>query len=134
MRGGEGVHHVVTIHVTGARSVGAARQVARSIANSPLVKTAIAGGDPNWGRFLSAAGNAGVPLQPNKLALWLGSVKVAAGGMAATGRNLEARAAAAMQRPEYSVRLDLGAGRAEARYRACDLSHEYVTINADYRT
>jgi len=134
MRGGEGVHHVVTVHVGGAKSVAAATAAARAIANSPLVKTAIAGGDPNWGRFLSAAGNAGIRLRPERVDIWLDRVPIVRGGQAAPGPDLEARAARVMQRPEYTLRLDLGAGTAQARYLACDLSHEYVSINADYRT
>ncbi len=134
MRGGEGVHHVVTVRVTGARSKDAARQVARSIANSPLAKTAIAGADPNWGRFLSAAGNAGVPLRPDRLALWLGKVQLVRDGVGIVTEAVERRAAAVMQKPEYTLTLDLGAGSGSAQYLACDLSHEYVTINADYRT
>jgi glutamate N-acetyltransferase/amino-acid N-acetyltransferase len=135
MREGEGVHHVVRVEVTGARSVAAARQVARAIALSPLVKTAIAGGDPNWGRIAAAAGNAGVPLRPGRLALAIGDVPILEAGVAtADWPSREADAAAVMQRSEYTIRLDLGAGDAAAHYLACDLSHEYVTINADYRT
>jgi len=122
------------VSVTGARSRDAAARVARTIANSPLVKTAIAGGDPNWGRVLCAAGNAGVPLDPRRLALWVDRVQIVAGGTARSGAGIEARAAKVMARPSYTLRVDLGAGRAAARYLACDLSHEYVTINADYRT
>lgn len=133
MGDGEGVHHVVTVNVTGARNVKAARAVARAIAISPLVKTAIAGGDPNWGRILAAAGNAGVPLRPDRMDLLIGGVKVAEDGMAIP-RNVEARAAAVMKRPRYELTLDLGMGRARAHYLACDLSHDYVSINADYRS
>lgn len=134
MRGGEGVHHVVTVHVGGAKSTAAATSAARSIANSPLVKTAIAGQDPNWGRFLSAAGNAGIGLRPERVDIWLDNVRIVRDGQAAPGRAVEARAARVMRRPEYTIRLDLSAGAAEGRYLACDLSHEYVSINADYRT
>jgi glutamate N-acetyltransferase / amino-acid N-acetyltransferase len=134
MRGGEGVHHVVAIEVRGARSSRAARQVAASIARSPLVKTAIAGADPNWGRILAAAGNAGVPLDPDRLELDLDEVPVVRGGIAVAVADREARARAVMQRPEYTIALELGQGQGRARHLACDLSHEYVTINADYRT
>jgi glutamate N-acetyltransferase/amino-acid N-acetyltransferase len=133
MGDGEGVHHVVTVNVTGARSVKAARAVARAIAISPLVKTAIAGRDPNWGRILAAAGNAGVPVRPDRMDLLIGGVKVAEDGMAIP-RDVEARAAAVMKRERYELTLDLGMGRARAHYLACDLSHEYVSINADYRS
>jgi len=134
MRDGEGVHHVVTIRVRGARSVNAARKVAREIANSSLVKTAIAGCDPNWGRILAAAGNAGVAMSPAKLSLRLDNVVIAEAGVGLGGAKLEKRAAAVMRKPSYEVVLDLNAGSAEAAFLACDLSHEYVTINADYRT
>jgi glutamate N-acetyltransferase/amino-acid N-acetyltransferase len=133
VRDGEGVHHVVTIEVRGASSDRAATAVARRIATSPLVKTAIAGGDPNWGRILCAAGNAGVPLRPDRIAVWLDDVAICAAGAVAPGFD-EARAAAVMKRPEYTIAVDLGAGHAAARYLACDLSHEYVSINADYRS
>jgi glutamate N-acetyltransferase/amino-acid N-acetyltransferase len=130
---GEGVHHVVTIDVRGARTERDARLVARRIAISPLVKTAIAGGDPNWGRILCAAGNAGVALKPDRLALAFGDVPVAKRGTAIAGWDAAA-ATRVMVAPAYTLTLDLGLGRAAARYLACDLSHDYVTINADYTT
>ncbi len=133
MRDGEGVHHVVTIDVRGAASERAAQAVARRIATSPLVKTAIAGGDPNWGRVLCAAGNAGVPLATDRLGLRVGDVEVVRTGALAPGYD-EVRAAAVMREPAYTITIDLGAGRAAARFLACDLSHEYVSINADYRS
>jgi glutamate N-acetyltransferase/amino-acid N-acetyltransferase len=134
MRGGEGVHHVVTVEVRGARSERVARAVAERIARSPLVKTAIAGADPNWGRILAAAGNAGVALDPSRLRLDLDEVALVRGGVAVDEPERESRARAVMQRPEYTIAVDLGQGRAAARHLACDLSHDYVTINADYRT
>lgn len=133
MRDGEGVHHVVTVDVRGARSERAAAAVARRIATSPLVKTAIAGGDPNWGRILCAVGNAGVDLDPDRLGLRIGPVEVVRRGAVAAGYD-EAKAAAVMQTPAYTITVDLGAGRARAHMLACDLSHEYVSINADYRS
>ncbi|MBP6628288.1 MAG: bifunctional glutamate N-acetyltransferase/amino-acid acetyltransferase ArgJ [Kofleriaceae bacterium] len=133
MTDGEGVHHVVTVEVTGAPSAAAAHKVAHRIATSPLVKTAIAGGDPNWGRVLCAVGNAGVAVRPERLALWLDAVEVARAGRAAPGFD-EAAAAAVMAQPSYRLRVDLGLGRASTRFLACDLSHRYVEINADYRT
>jgi len=123
MRDGEGVHHVVNVRVRGARSTDAARKVAREIANSSLVKTAIAGQGPNWGRILAAAGNAGVPLDPEKLSLRLNDVLIAEHGVGVADDDAtETRAAAVMAEPSYDVIVDLGA------------SHEYVTINANYRT
>ncbi len=134
MRDGEGVHHVVTIDVRGAGSDAFGLIVARRIATSPLVKTAIAGGDPNWGRILCAAGNAGVPLDPSRLGLRIGAVEVVRRGAVAPGYD-EARAAAVMREPAYTITLDLGGDRRfGARFLACDLSHEYVSINADYRS
>jgi glutamate N-acetyltransferase / amino-acid N-acetyltransferase len=133
MADGEGVHHVVTIQVRGAASPRAAAAVARRVATSPLVKTAIAGGDPNWGRIVCAAGNAGVALRPDRIAVWLDDVPICAGGAIAPDHD-EARAAAVMRRRSYAIVVDLGMGDAAARVRACDLSHDYVSINADYRS
>lgn len=130
---GEGVHHVVTIEVRGARSPGDAQRVARRIAISPLVKTAISGGDPNWGRILCAVGNAGVNLKPDRIGLAIGGVPVVRRGAAIDGW-APADVVAVMRRPAYTMTIDLGLGRAAARYLACDLSHDYVTINADYTT
>ena len=130
---GEGVHHVVTIDVRGARSLRDAQLVARRIAISPLVKTAISGGDPNWGRILCAVGNAGVDLKPDRIALAIGGVPVVRRGAAANGWD-PAAVVAVMKQPAYTMTIDLGLGRATARHLACDLSHDYVTINADYTT
>jgi glutamate N-acetyltransferase/amino-acid N-acetyltransferase len=133
MRDGEGVHHVVTVDVRGAASTRAAEAVARRVATSPLVKTAIAGGDPNWGRVLCAVGNAGTAFAPDRLGLRFGDVEVVRRGALAPGYD-EAAAAAVMQQPAYTITIDLGGGKARARFLACDLSHEYVSINADYRS
>jgi glutamate N-acetyltransferase/amino-acid N-acetyltransferase len=130
---GEGVHHVVTIDVRGARTGRDAQAVARRIAISPLVKTAISGRDPNWGRILCAVGNAGIELQPDRIALAIGGVPVVRRGAAVDGWD-PAAVVAVMDRPAYTMTIDLGLGRATARYLACDLSHDYVTINADYTT
>jgi glutamate N-acetyltransferase/amino-acid N-acetyltransferase len=130
---GEGVHHVVTIDVRGARSRRDAQAVARRIAISPLVKTAISGGDPNWGRILCAVGNAGIELRPDRIALAIGDVPVVRRGAAIDGGDTAA-VVAVMKRSAYTMTIDLGLGRAAARYLACDLSHDYVTINADYTT
>jgi glutamate N-acetyltransferase/amino-acid N-acetyltransferase len=135
IRDGEGVHHVVRVEVTGARDSGEARRIARTIALSPLVKTAIAGCDPNWGRFVAAAGNAGVALEADRIGLRIDDVDVVRGGVVVPDwADAEARAAEVMKRSEYTLRLDLGLGGAAAHYLACDLSHDYVRINADYRT
>jgi len=130
---GEGVHHVVTIDVRGARSSRDAQAVARRIAISPLVKTAIAGCDPNWGRILCAVGNAGAELRADRIALAIGGVPVVRAGAAVASWS-PAAVAAVMKAPAYTMTIDLGLGRATARHLACDLSHDYVTINADYTT
>jgi glutamate N-acetyltransferase/amino-acid N-acetyltransferase len=129
---GEGVHHVVTVEVRGAGTAAAAAAVARRVATSPLVKTAIAGGDPNWGRILCAVGNAGIALRPEALAVSIGPVPVVKRGIAAA-TDLAA-AARVMRSPEYTITIDVGTGAGTARHLACDLSHEYVSINADYTT
>jgi len=133
MADGEGVHHVVTVRVRGASSDRAARAIALRVATSPLVKTAIAGGDPNWGRILCAVGNAGVPLRPDRIDLWFDDHQLVAAGRVAPGHD-ESKAAAIMKQHTYSMTVDLHGGRSEGRYLACDLSHEYVSINADYRS
>ena len=111
----------------------AAQAVARRVATSPLVKTAIAGGDPNWGRLLCAVGNAGVALRADKLGLRIGDVEVVRRGELVPGYR-EAAAAKVMKAASYTIAIDLGGGRHDAHYLACDLSHEYVSINADYRS
>jgi glutamate N-acetyltransferase / amino-acid N-acetyltransferase len=133
MTDGEGVHHVVTIDVRGAASVAAATRIAQRVAISPLVKTAIAGADPNWGRLLCAVGNAGVAVNPDAIALAIGKVPTVSRGAVRKGWD-EAAARAAMQQPSYAITIDLGMGDHSARYLACDLSHEYVNINASYRS
>jgi glutamate N-acetyltransferase/amino-acid N-acetyltransferase len=129
---GEGARRILEVEVAGARSDNAADRIARSIANSPLVKTALAGGDPNWGRILSAAGAAGVPLLPGEVSLSIGGVPVVRRGCG-TGRN-----GAVLRRlftaPRVSVRLDIGPGRGRAVLWTCDLTRRYVDINAHYTT
>jgi glutamate N-acetyltransferase/amino-acid N-acetyltransferase len=140
VRDGEGATRFLEIRVTGAPTATAAREVGRAVARSALVKTAVHGGDPNWGRVLAAAGAAGVPLAPDRLSLdaagaaegeepatWL---RLAAGGRTA-GPDL-ALARAAFTAPMLFLRLDLGIGSGEATVWTCDLSAEYVRVNADY--
>ena len=134
MKDGEGVHHVVRVEVENAANEKAATQVARTIANSPLVKTAIAGSDPNWGRILAAAGRAGIPLNPQEMDLWVGNVQLAKAGGGIMTEKSEKKAISVMNQPEYTLRLSLNAGDAKAHFLTCDLSKEYVEINADYRT
>ncbi len=129
---GEGATKFVTVTVSGARAVADARTIARTIARSPLVKTAVHGGDPNWGRVLAAAGVAGVNLDPSRLALHFGALQLVADG--APIAYAEAEAAAQIVGPDVVITLDLGLGSAVGHAWTCDLSAEYVSINADYRT
>lgn len=130
---GEGAERLVEIVVRGAPSERAATDVARTIATSQLVKTAIHGCDPNWGRILAAAGRAGVKFDPLRALVAIGDAVVYERGDVATPP-IEQRAAAVMKREKYRILVRLGAGRDEATYWTCDLGHEYVRINADYRT
>jgi glutamate N-acetyltransferase/amino-acid N-acetyltransferase len=130
---GEGVGHVVTLHVSGARTEAEARQVAKAIAHSPLCKTAWSSGDPNWGRLLAAAGYSGVAFDPALVNISIGGVPVFELGLRSTSFD-EAAAHTAMMAREYTIRLDLGVGKAECRFLTCDLTEEYVRINADYST
>lgn len=131
---GEGAAKLVEIHVAGATSEAAARAVGRAIARSALVKTAIYGADPNWGRVLAAAGAAGVPLSVERLSLEVsgagGAVTLARGG--ATAHPDPERARAIFQEKTIRLRLDLGMGRAEAIVWTCDLTPDYIRINASY--
>jgi glutamate N-acetyltransferase/amino-acid N-acetyltransferase len=134
VRDGEGATKFVTIKVEQGASVAECRAVAYAIAHSPLVKTAFFASDPNLGRILAAVGNAGVPdLVVETVVVWLDDVCVASAGARdpdysdADGRRI-------MAQPEFTVRVELGRGSAEARIWTCDLSHDYVSINAEYRT
>jgi glutamate N-acetyltransferase/amino-acid N-acetyltransferase len=130
---GEGVTHVVTLKITGAEGDSDAQQIARSIANSPLCKTAWSSADPNWGRLLAAAGKAGVKFDPARVTVTIGGLPVFAHGVRDTAYD-EAVTHAAMQAREYAIAIDLGRGHGQARFVTCDLTHEYVSINADYST
>ena len=130
---GEGATHVITLQVTGAETEMDARQVAETIATSPLCKTAWSSADPNWGRLLAAAGRSGVALDPERLRIDIGDQPVFAMGVRAPGYD-EAAAHRVMLDREYTITLDLGLGNASFRYVTCDLTAEYVRINADYST
>jgi len=130
---GEGVTHVVTLDVRGAASRTDAAAVARTIANSPLCKTAWSSGDPNWGRLLAAAGRSGAAFEPERARIWIGDEAVFEYGVRAANFD-EAAAHAAMMQPEYTITIDLGAGEGTCRFLTCDLTVEYVHINADYST
>ena len=132
-RDGEGARKFVTIDVAGAPSDAGAVTMARAIANSPLVKTAIAGSDPNWGRILSAAGNAGVAFDPLKTDVHMQGVLVCRGGLAAPFS--EAGLKAKLDAPECEIRVTVrGKGKGSARFWTCDLTEGYIEINASYRT
>ncbi|HHT9117639.1 MAG TPA: bifunctional glutamate N-acetyltransferase/amino-acid acetyltransferase ArgJ [Candidatus Hypogeohydataceae bacterium YC38] len=132
VRDGEGATKFVRIEVSGARKAEAARHVASAIANSPLVKTAINGEDPNWGRIVSAAGAAGIPLDEKRLKLYIGHVLVFEGGTASSFPMEELLKE--MKKEEIDIRLHLGLGTQRAEFWTCDLSQEYVTVNARYHT
>jgi glutamate N-acetyltransferase/amino-acid N-acetyltransferase len=132
-RDGEGATRLVTVTVEGARTPAEAERGARRIANSPLVKTAIYGGDPNWGRILQTLGAGRVALRLDLTVVRLGGVVVFRRG-ASAGPAARKRAAARHSNPEIEIHVELGAGRARAQLFTCDLTPEYVHINADYTT
>lgn len=129
---GEGVQHRVELTVEGAFSSSAADKIARTIAHSMLVKTAWAGADPNWGRILAAVGRSGVRVDPNNVDIYIGDQQVCRGGVAT--RFDESAAHEYMSQPKYAIRVKVGGGRGMARILSCDLTAEYVHINADYST
>ena len=132
-RDGEGARKLVEIVVEGAVSKASARRIAMSIANSPLVKTAIAGEDANWGRVVMAVGKAGEPADRDRLSIWFGGVRVAHKGTRDPNYD-EATVSAAMKKPEISLRVALGMGKGRDRVLTCDLTKEYIAINGDYRS
>jgi glutamate N-acetyltransferase/amino-acid N-acetyltransferase len=132
-RDGEGATKLVTVRVEGAASAADAERAARRIANSTLVKTAIFGGDANWGRILQTVGAAKVRLTLDRAEVRLGGVTVFRAG-ASAGPAARRRAARKLQAPEVEVAIDLGAGRAAAQVWTCDLGYDYVKINAEYTT
>ena len=133
VKDGEGATKFVTVEVTGASSESDARKVAMSIANSPLVKTAIAGEDPNWGRIVMAVGKSGAAADRDRLSIWFGPHLVAENGWVAASYTEEA-GASYMQQAELHIRTDLGVGTAHTTVWTCDLTHRYIEINADYRS
>ena len=133
VRDGEGAQKFVTIRVSGAESRVAARRIGLSIGNSPLVKTAIAGADANWGRIVMAVGKAGERADRDRLAIRIGGVEVTRAGMAVPGYD-EAPVAAHMQGRDIEIEVDVGVGAGAATVWTCDLTHGYVDINADYRS
>ncbi|OLP48429.1 bifunctional glutamate N-acetyltransferase/amino-acid acetyltransferase ArgJ [Allorhizobium taibaishanense] len=133
VRDGEGARKMVEVTVKGAESDAAAKVIALSIANSPLVKTAVAGEDANWGRVVMAVGKAGEMADRDRLAIWFGDVRVAVNGERDPAYS-EAAATAVMQREDIPVTVDLGLGSGTATVWTCDLTKEYVAINGDYRS
>jgi len=132
VRDGEGAEHLVRLRIAGAKSVGEARTVARSIANSPLVKTAWAGCDPNWGRILSSIGKSGIAVDPSKINIFIGPHQVCRHGMAHPFD--EKIVHEFMKQREYEIKAELGRGKSSLEFLTCDLTVEYVHINADYST
>ena len=130
---GEGATKLVEIAVEGARTAPEAEKVARTVANSPLVKTAIFGHDANWGRILCAAGYSGVPIDPDRVDIFFDRVKIVSHGMG-TGLTLEKKATAVMKKREYAIRIHLHQGKEKASIWTSDFSFDYVKINASYRT
>ncbi|MFN4009780.1 MAG: bifunctional glutamate N-acetyltransferase/amino-acid acetyltransferase ArgJ [Pannonibacter sp.] len=133
VRDGEGARKFVEVRVEGATSDVSAKRIALSIANSPLVKTAIAGEDANWGRVVMAVGKAGEPADRDRLAIWFGDVRVAVEGERDPGYS-EAAASAAMKQQDIVIRVNLGLGEGTSRVWTCDLTKAYVEINGDYRS
>lgn len=130
---GEGVTHVVELQIEGAPNDADARTVAKTIAHSPLVKTAWAGMDPNWGRLMAAIGYSGVAIEPERIQIWFGPHEICRNG----GRSPlydEAQAHAYLRQREFSIRIGLGLGSGSCNFFTTDLTHEYVSINADYST
>ena len=132
LRDGEGVTKVIEVHVTGARDGEDARRVARAVGESLLVKTAMFGGDANWGRIACAVGYSGANFDPVGVVIHIGDVEVMRGGEVASYR--EADAAAVVEQSEVPIRIEFGIGDGEATFWSCDLTYDYVKINADYRT
>jgi glutamate N-acetyltransferase / amino-acid N-acetyltransferase len=132
-RDGEGARKLVEIIVDGATTKASARKIAMSIANSPLVKTAIAGEDANWGRVVMAVGKAGEPADRDKLSIWFNGIRVAHKGARDPAYD-EGVVSQAMKSPTISLKVAIGLGRGADRVLTCDLTKEYIAINGDYRS
>jgi len=133
VRDGEGARKMVEVTVTGAENDAAAKKIALSIANSPLVKTAVAGEDANWGRVVMAVGKSGEMADRDRLAIWFGGVRVAVNGERDPNYS-EAETSAVMKLEDITVKVDIGLGQGTATVWTCDLAKEYVAINGDYRS
>jgi glutamate N-acetyltransferase / amino-acid N-acetyltransferase len=132
-RDGEGAQKFVTIEVTGAATFRAARRIGLTIGNSPLVKTALSAGDPNWGRLVMAVGRAGEKIDPDRLAISIGGLPILANGGPVPGYD-ETPVAEHMKGGEIQIAIDVGVGRGKATVWTCDLTHGYIDINASYRS
>jgi glutamate N-acetyltransferase/amino-acid N-acetyltransferase len=132
-RDGEGARKLVEVIVEGATSKASARRIAKSIANSPLVKTAIAGEDANWGRVVMAVGKAGEPADRDKLSIYFNGIRVAKSGARDPSYD-EAEVSKAMKNDKIQIKTTLGLGKGRDRVLTCDLTKEYVAINGDYRS
>jgi glutamate N-acetyltransferase / amino-acid N-acetyltransferase len=130
---GEGVSHVVELRIEGAASDGDALRVAKAIAHSPLVKTAWAGSDPNWGRLVSAIGYSGAAIDPDRIDIWFGDLRICRDGGRAEEFDEQA-AHAFLKQPEFAIRIQLNQGNGQCVFWTIDLTHEYIHINADYST
>ncbi len=132
-RDGEGVTKIVKIHVTGADTSAAAKQVANTVATSNLIKTALFGEDANWGRVMAAIGRSGVPVDPSRIDLSFDKVAMVKNGMG-LGAQAERRIAPVFRKKEFTIHIDLGQGSAQSHVWTTDLSYDYVRINASYRS
>ncbi len=133
VRDGEGATKLIEIRVTGAENDSAARVIGKSIANSPLVKTAIAGEDANWGRIVMAAGKSGMEVDRNRLGIGIGGIAIARNGQVVEGYD-EDRVTERLEGQTIRIDVDVGVGEGESVVWTCDLTHGYITINADYRS
>ena len=133
VKDGEGATKVVHITVRGAAAPSDAKTAARTVANSSLVKTAFYGQDPNWGRIMGALGRSGIEMSEDKIDIIIDDIKIVQGGLG-LGNEQEKRAAEKMKNPEFSVTIELNTGNYDDRITTCDLTHDYVSINADYRS
>jgi glutamate N-acetyltransferase/amino-acid N-acetyltransferase len=131
---GEGITKLITVDVEGAMDNASARRIARSIADSPLVKTAVAGADPNWGRVIMAVGKSGEPVDPKRVSVWIGAHCAALHGEAPAPGYDEGAAQTYMQGDKVTLRVDVGVGQGRSRMWTCDLTEAYISINARYRS
>ena len=133
VRDGEGAEKFVTIEVTGAATAQAARRIGLTIGNSPLVKTALSAGDPNWGRIVMAVGRAGEEADPERLSISIGGIRITSGGGPVPGYD-ETPVAEHMKGRYIDIAVDVGIGSGKATVWTCDLTHRYIDINASYRS